>query len=152
MNHNLITSGLLAILLAAACSPVEAPDKHGHDHAAAEAAAHEQQEPEGMPTVLLDNGKTWAANPETTEGVEAMKALVDGFDPGIGDGAALKEGLAAEFKDIFAKCTMTGEAHEQLHHYLVPIKAMLDNLGDQPTPDELSALSDYLGTYPDYFH
>lgn len=141
----------LLVLMATACSPVEAPhDGHaGHDHAAAEEQGHGEAQ---AGAVQLDNGKTWEANPETTEGIQAMASIVEGFDRATGDVAVLKEELQAEFSGIFAKCTMTGEAHEQLHNYLVPVKHMLDSLGNDPSDAQLADLRAYLGTYGNYFH
>lgn len=101
--------------------------------------------------VQLNNGQPWAANIETTHGVNAMLALVNGYDTANGDGTVLKKELTAEFNDIFAKCTMTGESHVQLHNYLTPVHGMLDKLGPKPTAAELSELRAYLGTYGQYF-
>lgn len=101
--------------------------------------------------VELNNGQPWDANTETTHGVNAMLAFVNGYDPATGDGAVLKKELTAEFNDIFAKCTMTGESHKQLHNYLTPVHGMLDKLGTKPTAADLSELSTYLGTYGQYF-
>lgn len=126
-------------------------DEHagdGHDHTGAD---HEHAE-EGseIPKVKLDNGKRWIANVETTEGIAKMAALLSSYDPATGDAKALKAGLEEEFALIFERCTMTGEAHDQLHNYLLPIhKEMADiNLSEKEDRDELQA---YLGTYGTYF-
>jgi|SRR5690606_3301435 len=153
MNFNKILPLLLIALLGTACgsgTTTEAHD-HAHDHATQDAADHEDHTATGT-TVELDNGQTWEANIETTEGIANMEALVDGYDPGSDDGQLLKEGLEAEFQDIFAKCTMTGESHNQLHNYLAPVHRMLKDLDAAPTEAELDELSDYLATYPNYFH
>lgn len=150
MKMQLTTLCIPVVLFAMACSPVEAPrsgeDHHDHaEHAGANAEA-------GSGPVQLDNGKKWEANPETTQGIEAMAAIVDGYDANTSDAAVLKEELDAEFKEIFAKCTMTGEAHDQLHNYLLPLKKKLEALGAEPTNDELADLRQYLGTFSSYFH
>ncbi len=142
-----ITSLYLASLLVGSCGTSDATLK-GHVPGAAEMGHEHEGGPAG---VQLDNGQPWAANIETTDGVNAMLALLKAYDPASGDGAVLKTGLLAEFNDIFAKCTMTGAAHEQLHNYLAPVHGMLDRLGAKPTAAELSELSTYLGTYGAYF-
>lgn len=145
---------LLPFAVLVACSQAGTPHDHA-DHTGHEPAGHdhaEHSEAGAAPVVQLDNGKTWAANTETTEGVQAMKALVEGYDPATGDGVVLKEELKAEFDQIFAKCTMTGDAHEQLHNYLIPLHKMLDGLGADPSATELDSLREYLGTYGNYFH
>ncbi len=100
--------------------------------------------------MTLDNGKQWIPNVETTEGIARMAALISDHDPATGDAKALKAGLEEEFALIFARCTMTGEAHNQLHNYLLPIHkemAYID-LSEKVDRDELL---DYLGTYGKYF-
>ena len=80
--------------------------------------------------IKLDNGKRWIVNPETKIGIENMISImssfeekdnVDGFGP-------LTESLKSEFSMIFKKCTMKGEAHNQLHNFLLPIKGLLETL------------------------
>ena len=65
---------LLPFAVLVACS--QAGTLHDHaDHTGHEHAEH--SEAGAAPVVQLDSGKTWAANTETTEGVQAMKALVE---------------------------------------------------------------------------
>lgn len=112
-----------------------------HDHAEVE---------NRIPKVVLDDGKRWIANAETTEGIARMSALITGFDPVSGDAKALKAGLEEEFALIFERCTMTGEAHEQLHNYLLPIHQELGTI-DLSNAEERDELKAYLGTYGSYF-
>ena len=60
------------------------PADGDHDHAEAGS---------DIPGVSLDNGKRWAANAETTEGIAKMSALIAGYDRGSGDPNALKTAL-----------------------------------------------------------
>ena len=143
-----ILSFLFVAVLATACGTSDATHQ-GHVPDAAE-MGNEHEGPAGA--VQLNNGQHWDANIESTDGVNAMLALVKNYDPANGDGAVLKEELVAKFNEIFAKCTMTGQAHEQLHNYLAPVHGMLDSLGTTPSAAELSGLSSYLGTYGNYFH
>ncbi|MBP8822548.1 MAG: hypothetical protein KBH07_02755 [Flavobacteriales bacterium] len=158
MKASTIGSVLLIALFAAACGAAEAPHDHDHghdhdhDHDTMQAGDHDHAEETAGHAVQLDHGQTWSANPETTEGIAAMKALVDGYNTASGNSALLKDSLVVEFKDIFAKCTMTGEAHDQLHNYLIPLKGMLDSLGTTPDAAKLGAMGNYLGTYHQYFH
>lgn len=146
----------LLVLMATACSPVEAPrEDHAHDQAMVEEHEHEEVHDHGeelIGQVQLNNGETWEANAETTQGIEAMASIAAGYDATTGDGVVLKEELEAEFREIFAKCTMTGEAHDQLHNYLFPLKKMLDGLGEDPEEAQMADLREYLDTYTNYFH
>jgi hypothetical protein len=59
----------------------------------------------------------------------------------------LKDSLQVEFKTIFQKCTMKGEAHDQLHNFLIPVKKELDQL----SVENIDELTKYLKTYSNYF-
>lgn len=104
---------------------------------------------EAAPAVALDHGKRWKANPETTSGIAAMAGLLHAYDPATGDPDALKASLEKELGLIFERCTMTGEAHEQLHHYLAPIHAQLS--GFTATEEQRKAMAGHLAAYASYF-
>lgn len=80
--------------------------------------------------IQLDNGKRWIANPETKTGIENMICIMSSFEEKdkVDRFGPLTESLKSEFSMIFKKCTMTGEAHNQLHNFLLPIKGLLETL------------------------
>jgi hypothetical protein len=101
--------------------------------------------------VQLDNGKRWQANPETTAGIANMQAILTNYEgrDGAEDRQAMRAELEAAFQDIFAQCTMKGEAHDQLHNYLFPMK---DLFGQIESSDEaIEQLKAHLGAYEGYF-
>ena len=110
----------------------------------------------GTPEVLLNNGAKWDANPETTKGIGVMQGLLGEFtpEPTVEDFRALHKKLATSYQSILQQCTMTGEAHNQLHNYLLPLKGQIDKLGSenlagcQKIMPELKA---YLMKYSHYF-
>ena len=112
--------------------------------------AEHVERPEGGTVVQLDNGKRWAANVETTEGINKMRTLLADTDPSKDDPIALKSALEKEFSLIFERCTMTGEAHEQLHNYLIPVQKRLNAL-DPANAKELEDMRRYLDSYSNYF-
>lgn len=121
----------------------------GHEHAAGTTAAASEVNA-ALPKVDLDNGRRWKANPETTEGIANMQRILTGYDPVAGDAAALKAELDEEFKLIFERCTMTGESHDQLHNYLIPIHHALADLDGNDAMDR-DAMATLLARYSDYF-
>ena len=122
------TSTLLIALLAFSCGQHE---EHDHEHSDAEATEEHSHDEDGA----QQEGALWKANPETTTGISNMSDLLanmtDEQREDVDSYSELAEGLQAEFKMIFEKCTMTGEAHEQLHTYLVPMKGMFQNLASK---------------------
>lgn len=83
--------------------------------------------------VKLNNGAKWEANVETTRGIDKMRGHLIAFskNPTVEDYRALHKQLAVEFQHILERCTMTGEAHNQLHNYLMPLKGMIDKIGTE---------------------
>ncbi len=103
-------------------------------------------------SVQLDNGNKWMANIETTQGIQSMTQMVDaGLADPASSVAPLKENLLLEFTDILNKCTMTGESHEQLHNYLLPLKDQIENLDGSDKKEVLEEIKSYLSTYKNYF-
>lgn len=100
--------------------------------------------------VTLDNGKLWVANPETTEGIKNMQKIIAERKQEA-TGAVLKEALENEFQMIFEKCTMTGEAHNQLHNYLLPLKMKLNQLDGTNDEQVISEIDAHLKEYSNYF-
>ena len=75
--------------------------------------------------ITLTNNKPWTANIETTQGIANMLTLVQNFSS---DYALLHSSLGNEFQTLFLKCSMTGEAHNQLHNYLIPMVAFFEDI------------------------
>jgi len=119
----------------------------GHSH-----EGHESHSGTEGVAVQLNNGQKWVANPETIEGIAKMQALVDTYlSSGDTNVQALGVSLETEFSDIFAKCTMEGEAHEQLHNYLLPLKDHLQKLDEHTGAEAVQEIKAYLGTFKEYF-
>jgi hypothetical protein len=94
--------------------------------------------------VVLNNGERWEANPETTEGINNMINHIDEFqNQSSSDYMGLKGNLTTEFQTIFKKCTMKGEAHDQLHNYLIPLKKEIDQISEQNIEQTRAYLKDY---------
>lgn len=92
--------------------------------------------------VQLDNGKRWIANPETTVGITDMLAILvkyEGQTADVTSRKAMRVELETAFQGIFKQCTMTGPAHDQLHNYLLPMKALFEKIdGDNTTEAEIA--------------
>jgi len=103
-------------------------------------------------TIQLDNGKKWKANPETVEGIDKMQAIIRNGEIAKAQPNLLYEPLRKEFQTIFEKCTMKGEAHEQLHHFLTSVKVYLDEMKDNTSAtNAMEGLKAHLRTFADYF-
>ncbi|HRH65086.1 MAG TPA: hypothetical protein PLU53_02190 [Bacteroidia bacterium] len=100
----------------------------------------------------LDNGNKWQANSETTEGIQKMQKLVEEQSASASvDYTVLSENLEAEFGTILQKCTMQGDAHNQLHNFLLPLNEMIEKLKTKPGKETIKEIQDHLAVYPNYF-
>lgn len=106
----------------------------------------------GTTPVTLNNGVKWAANPETTKGIQNMSELIDTYvSSNSGDHAKLSDDLSKEFDSILQQCTMSGEAHDQLHNYLMPLKEKIDKLAEDGSNAKIKDIQSYLDDYSTYF-
>jgi hypothetical protein len=100
----------------------------------------------------LNNGQKWEANPETKEGIKEMKNLVNVFNARTPhDAVALHDSLEKTFTVLLQKCTMSGEAHEQLHAYLEPLHEMIGQLNEGDGSGTARKIESYLGEFEKYF-
>jgi hypothetical protein len=73
----------------------------------------------------------------------------------LADYQTLKKQMTLELNTLFEKCTMKGEAHNQLHNYLVPLQKMigeLDSERQETSRASLEELKRYLEEYETYFN
>lgn len=106
--------------------------------------------------VVLDNGKLWEANMDTTIGIQKMQSRLNSFtdSENITDYQKLKEGLETDFTELFQKCTMKGEAHNQLHNYLLPMIDLFEGIGSSEIATckkSFKNLNSHLSTYTSFF-
>lgn len=101
--------------------------------------------------VQLDNGKRWQANPETTAGIAKMQSVMATYEGrnSAEDRQAMRSELETAFQNIFAQCTMKGEAHDQLHNYLFPMKDLFSQI--ETSDEAVKALKAHLDRYGAYF-
>ena len=107
--------------------------------------------------VKLNNGEKWEANIETTNGIGTMSGVVGEMpeNPTIEDYRGLHVKLSTEFQTILQQCTMKGEAHNQLHNYLMPLKEKINVLetGDPEACQKiLPDIKEYLVKYSHFFY
>ncbi|MGB6034946.1 MAG: hypothetical protein WBG42_01675 [Cryomorphaceae bacterium] len=101
--------------------------------------------------VQLNNGERWVANQATVDGIENLSVMVSQFDPTAQTYDTLQSNLRDEFGLIFKNCTMKGEAHEQLHNYLLPLMELFGKLTLEEREDALAEIKKHLARFDTYF-
>lgn len=140
-------NALTVVLLSITFIACQKKEEQKTNSASTEKVATETQTPQ---KVSLNNGQPWEANPETTSGIKALQALILASNQGE-SAAVLKEKLNVEFTIIFKKCTMTGEAHDQLHNYLLPLKHKINAIEEANKKPMQQEIASYLEQYTLYF-
>lgn len=106
--------------------------------------------------VSLDSTNLWQANTETTEGIKKMQQIMLSFseDEDATAYAVLKDQLEVEFTNIFQKCTMKGDAHNQLHNYLKPMIDIFEGFESSDLircKSSFNTMKNHLAGYVNYF-
>jgi len=155
MKHLIKVISVMAILIFTISCKNKIENKDSKTEKSTEIKLPEEQHHE-TGEVLLNDGKKWEANLETTEGIKKMQELMSDFtdkESTLGY-ASLKENLETEFTAIFEKCTMKGESHNQLHNYLKPMLGLFDGLESsnlEMCKKSYNTMDKHLSQYINYF-
>lgn len=109
-------------------------------------------------TLSLNSGQKWVPNIETSDGIRRMLSLLnkDTKDSTFSQYSVIGKNLNLEMKTIFSECTMTGEGHNQLHNFLLPLVKQFRELENSKTVTEgdgkIKLIHDYLDNYTNYFN
>ncbi|UYW02066.1 hypothetical protein K5I29_03950 [Flavobacterium agricola] len=97
-----------------------------------------QTNPNGLE---LNKGEKWAVNPEMKPFVSQGEALVNAFiQEGQTDFKALADQVKQQNNQLIKSCTMTGQAHEELHKWLHPHMILVKSLNLETDTNKANAL------------
>jgi len=107
--------------------------------------------------IKLDSGNKWAANIETTNGVNAMLNKINESSlNSVDDYLALANKLNVEKNTLVKECTMTGSSHDNLHIFLHPLIEKINHLSNTTSTNEGSeitkSITENLNAYFNYFN
>ena len=133
---------ILTILISAGCGNNASDHHHSEGNATEISEDHEHHTNIGL---MLNNGDKWKSDASTHEEVQNMNSLIKNFNK-AGAGVEAYHNLADQLTDHYAalvnKCTMKGEAHDQLHSFLQMLRPLINNLkkaDDIQTADNIVA-------------
>lgn len=122
------------------------------------------QESKLLDDVNLNNGVAWNANNETTNGMHSMQKYISVFKTQNINSLSETEKievyhkvnleLKKEFNLIIQSCSMKGEAHNQLHNYILPMLKMFEGIDTNDIliiEDNFNKLETRLEYYHIYF-
>lgn len=79
-----------------------------------------------------------------------FKAMTERVEVG-GDINAVGKGLKSDLDKLIQGCTMTGEAHNQLHAFLIPFIPSVQKISTNGSVESLKEVEELLQEYPKYF-
>lgn len=145
---------------------VSCGNSHDHKHSSdekEESVDHHQSETSESKTEIkmsLNNGNKWNSDEPTYRSMSLMEAKLADFtknnsEPSPAKYQELGTALSGITQEIINKCSMKGEAHEQLHNVLVPMLSNVGNIknaGDTTTgKSNVEALNDALILFFEHF-
>ncbi|WP_299255604.1 hypothetical protein [uncultured Aquimarina sp.] len=106
-------------------------------------------------TLRLNSGEKWKASGAMTNGMNKMNTIVKKLDIKSFDSRVIGYELDFEIRMMMSVCGATGEAHDQFHHYLDPLKEQIRGLqiaNDIAKVPLLKSINKYLDEYENYFN
>lgn len=151
---------LITAVMLTACGHHGAED-HSHDaeehtrgaegHAAQAGASTPG---DGLERVRLNDQERWQMDEHTRSVFAKMAASFVGTDHAALEGDGLKAAgaeLQGDVDVLIAGCTMTGEAHDQLHAYLLGYMPAVAALAESGRVEDAQRVEHYLERYGDFF-
>ncbi|WP_271784152.1 hypothetical protein [Aquimarina algiphila] len=106
-------------------------------------------------TLQLNNGEKRKASGAMTNGINKMNTIVEELDIKSFDPSVIGYKLDFEIRMMMSVCGATGEAHNQFHYYLDPLKEQINGLqiaNDIAKAPLLKSIKTHLNLYEDYFN
>ncbi|MFA7327433.1 MAG: hypothetical protein WC121_12255 [Candidatus Kapaibacterium sp.] len=132
----------------------QAEDHTGHDHGEEGHEGHGHDDHGATTGISLDNGEKWQADKHTNDKVSEMKNELANYKKSK-DYTKLTTNLEADVNELIKGCTMDGEPHNQLHHWLEPyiglVKGMKDASNDADKSAKVEEIESSLNQYTEYF-
>ncbi len=136
-----------------------AADHEAHDAGSSQAesiqagSSHAEEARTTEIELQLDEGRRWPLDEPTRAHVARMTERIEDLDPATADAETLRRTggeLSDDLDSLIRGCTMTGEAHQQLHLYLTALIPAVDGFaaGDA---EAASRVAELLRMAPTYF-
>ncbi|MDD2983462.1 MAG: hypothetical protein PHQ74_08740 [Crocinitomicaceae bacterium] len=147
----------LSFLFAVSSCNNDKHDEKGHDqehHATDPHAGHDHGDVEDE--LVLNEGKKWKMNPEMLTIIRSMEKDVNTFSSEkLADMQTLGTKLDGQVNELTSSCTMEGQAHDELHKWLLPfihdIKHLKEAANDAEGKETMDDLKESLVEFNQYF-
>lgn len=151
-NTSILLSSLLISLFIISCNDTQKTTKDQHETQKKEVkVVHEEH------VLALNNGQKWIVNEEMKPYIIKGEKLITTFIKEKEDSfSKLAKNIEEQNQLLIKSCTMKGESHNELHKWLAPHLALINQLKKQTSPNEGHRLVEKLKasyeTYHQFFH
>jgi len=145
-----ISTLTVALLISCNNDQVKAGHSETDDHAVHQTGEMLESGGDGL---VLNQGKKWEMDEHTRNSFNKMAESFLNTDHASMNAQDLKQSgtaLQSELDVLIKGCTMTGEAHNQLHVYLTGYIPAVQALSESGNLDDAKKVEHYLEIYDDY--
>lgn len=138
---NLINlSSLFLILNGCGSETIVTENQNTPDTSTVESEHHEHTE-----AINLNNGAKWKVDEHMLGFIRSIETDVTNFSSSAGEKSlasynSLSEKIAINLDSLTSNCTMTGQAHDELHKWLLPFLDLNDYFSSSATVQEADSL------------
>lgn len=148
MNKLKITSILLSTFFLFSCND-KAKNESAETSQATETEVHEHSNGE---TIQLNDGQKWKVDVDMMAHIRTMENDVTSFDKETPENyQLLADNLKKNLDLLTSNCTMKGEAHDELHKWLLPYIELVDDFSKDKSNENLAKIQESFTTFNQYF-
>ena len=121
-----------------------------------ESIPHTEHEHDETKDIALDNGEKWVVDAEMMIHIRNMEKDIEAFKTSEEKNYnVLASQLESNIELLTSNCTMEGQAHDELHKWLIPyietVEAFSESTKDNEAAEQLEYIEKYFVTFNQYF-
>ena len=148
MNNLKITTILLSTFFLFSCND-KANNKSAETSQDTKTEVHEHSNDE---TIQLNDGQKWKVDVDMMAHIRIMENDVTSFDKETPENyQLLADNLKKNIDLLTSNCTMKGEAHDELHKWLLPYIELVDHFSKDKSNENLAKIQESFTTFNQYF-
>lgn len=117
----LLASIAIGTFMLSSCGSGEHPSEQKNQKDSVAVAEEDHHHHEHSEEIQLNKGEKWKVDANMMVHIDSMKRAIHLFDTNTqGDLQTLAQQLQGHIDNLTSNCTMTGQAHDELHKWLLP--------------------------------
>lgn len=117
-----------------------------------EPVAIEEHQHSDDETIQLNEGKKWKVDENMMAHIRTMEKDVASFDNSKPENyPILADNLKKNLDLLTSNCTMKGQAHDELHKWLLPFLDLADNFSKDKSSEQFVEIQNSFKTFNQYF-